>query len=312
MIDVQRLKTLKAVIEHGTVVAAAGALAYTPSAISQQVAALERETGLQLFQRTSRGLRPTHAAMVLVEQASRVLGELAEVDAVVEALRKGASARVRVVAFQTASITAVPVATAQFSARFPAVQVELGVSETDLALDRVENGEVDLAVVIVPFDVQTANNTRVAYQHLLTDDFSAVVPAGHPLAAGCEIDLADLSGERWISTSGNPHWCSLIVGAACREAGFEPGYAYHGDDYAMTQALVAAGLGVALVPSLVLANGSHPGAVGLPLKGPPVQREIYAVTRAAGRPAYVDGFLGCLVAAFAEHEGDAGEQVRSA
>ncbi|MCU1491667.1 MAG: putative LysR-family transcriptional regulator [Acidimicrobiaceae bacterium] len=311
MIDVQRLRALRAVIERGSIAGAAAELAYTPSAVSQQISALERETGLTLFRRTGRGIRPTPEAAVLLEHGLRVLEELGELDVAVQALRKGATGRMRVASFPTASATGVPVAVADFSAKFPAIQVELSISETDLVFERIADGSTDVAVIVVPFDQGLGHPGRI-YQHLLTDEFFVTVHAEHPLASRCEIELQDLRREPWIATGGNPKWCPLIVLEACREAGFEPRYVFEGDEYGMTQGLVASGLGVALVPGLALAGGQHPGTVCRPLAGVTLHRKVYAVTRSASRPVYVDAFVESLEKAFGEYKEVPKDQMRSA
>ena len=140
MIDVRRLRALKAVVDTGSVAAAATLLNYTPSAVSQHVTALERETGTLLLERAGRGVRPTDAALLLCQHASRVLAVIQETEEALAALRSGHIGRVRVGAFPTAGSSLVPGALAAFQRRLPNVALGVTVAEPDDAIAQLARG----------------------------------------------------------------------------------------------------------------------------------------------------------------------------
>src|ERR671910_2421764 len=267
MLDVRRLKVLREVAARGSFSAAAEALNFTQSAVSQHIAALERETGTQLVERFSRGVRLTEAGSVLVGHAEAILARLesAEEDlAAIAGLRGG---RLRLVCFQSAGATVVPRAVATFHGRHPDVELSLREAEPDEAALLLKAGDVDLALV---YDhPATMLVPELELTHLLDDCYDALLPGGHPLAERRRLSLADLSDEPWIlstSVSG----CRRITESVCREAGFEPRVAFEADETLAAQALVAAGVGVTILPRLALTT-IPPGVVARPLRDAPVR-----------------------------------------
>lgn len=281
MMDLRRLRILKAVVDAGSVSAAASQLSYTPSAISQQVRALEQETGAALFEPAGRGVRPTAAALLLCDHAARVLAAVQEAEDALAALRSGQIGSVRVAAFPTAGSALVPRALAAFQRRLPNVALELVVAEPDEALAKLRGGTIDVAVVVEGFGPGNAPDDGFDRRHILADPFRLVLPRGHALARRRTVDLGALAGERWIGVSSCPGYCQKVVGEACRRAGFEPSYNLEADEYPTAQGFVAAGLGVALVPLLALGAAVHTGVVVRRVSGDQPVRQVWAVTRSA-------------------------------
>jgi DNA-binding transcriptional LysR family regulator len=281
MIDLRRLKILKAVVETGSVSAAAVQLSYTPSAVSQQVRALEQETGTVLLEAAGRGVRPTSAALLLCDHATRALAAVQEAEDALAALRSGQLGNIRLAAFPTAGSALVPQALASFQRRLPNVALELVVAEPDEALARLRAGTIDIAVVVENFGPGRAPDDGLQRRYLLADPFRVILPRGHELARRRTVDLSVLAKERWIGVSSCPGYCQQVVGEACRRAGFEPCYNLEADEYPTAQGFVAAGLGVALVPLLALGAAVHSGVAVLRVSGDQPERQVWAATRTA-------------------------------
>ncbi|MGD0984212.1 MAG: LysR family transcriptional regulator [Acidimicrobiales bacterium] len=279
MIDVRRLRALQAVVETGSVSAAATFLSYSPSAVSQQMSALERETGVRLFERAGRGVRPTDAALLLCEHTTRVLASIQDAEEALAALASGHSGRIRLGAFPTAGSSLVPGALAAFQALHPSVALDLVVVESDEAISSLRSGAIDVLVAVETRSPGDPVDDELVHRHLLADPFRIVLPRSHPLAAKRSVDLALLASERWIGVSSCPGHCQLVIEAACMRAGFRPVYAIDADEYPTAQGFVAAGLGVAFVPMLALGSSLHPGVAVRRLKGVQPARQVWAMTR---------------------------------
>ncbi|GGP58702.1 LysR family transcriptional regulator [Saccharothrix coeruleofusca] len=279
------MQVLRAVVTTGSITAAATNLGYTPSAISQQVASLEKQAGLPLLERVGRGVRPTLAGRLLTEHAAHITERLAEAEAALADLRAGRTGRLRVRYFATAGAALVPPAVAAFRARHPDVRLDLKLTEPDDPVVEVEAGRADVAVVVV-HDAELARGVHLV--HLLDDPYLAVLPRGHELARKRVLDLADLADEPWVDAAVPPGPCQAIVLDACAAAGFSPGYVVQADDYPTAQGFVAAGLGVAIVPKLGL-GVVNPGVVVRRLRHPEPVRTICAAVReeGMGTPAVV-------------------------
>ncbi|MBY8849618.1 LysR family transcriptional regulator [Saccharothrix sp. MB29] len=297
MLDVRRMQVLRAVVSTGSITAAAENLGYTPSAVSQQVAALEREAGLPLLDRVGRGVRPTTAGRVLTEHAARIADRLVEAEAALADLRAGRTGRLRVRYFATAGAALVPPAVAAFRTAHPDVALDLKLTEPDDPAVEVAAGPADVAVVVSHAADEPTRGVHLV--HLLDDPYLAVLPRGHELARKRVLDLADLAGEPWVDAVVPPGPCRGIVLDACAGAGFAPTVVVEADDYPTAQGFVAAGLGVTIVPKLSL-GVVHPGVVVRRLRRPEPTRTICAAARedAVGSPA-VDSLLRALRAAAA-------------
>jgi DNA-binding transcriptional LysR family regulator len=258
MLDVKQLRVLKAVAEHGSFSAAAEALSYTQPAISQQVAALERSAGATLVDRTPRGVRLTDAGRALVDHADVVLARLAAAEAELEAIAGVRGGRVRIASFSTAGASLVPPALALFEQRHPEVELHFVEEDPEEAIQKMRAGDLELAVVFEFHDLSPAEwdriYTGVELHYLIDDPMYLALPRGHPLAHKPRVRLQDAAGETWIQ-EGNPrNPCGRLQKAACRSAGFEPAIGLQSDDYNVVQGMIAAGVGVSLLPSLALAN----------------------------------------------------------
>ena len=277
MLDARRLEVLKAVVDAGSVTRAAADLGYTPSAVSQNLTALERDVKISLFERVGRGIRPTAAALLLAEHAQAVVAQLHEAEAELDALRSGKAGRLRLAAFATAGASLVPRALARFKDEYPGVELDLTIVETDEALDGLRAGRTDLAVIGEHGKLVDRHDDLV-YAHLLEDPYRIVVPRMHPAAAKPMVALETLRDESWISTASARCNTLETVTGACARAGFTPRFAVEGDEFATTVGFVAAGLGVAMVPMLALSSVPETARVRR-IRGPEPKRHVYSVTR---------------------------------
>lgn len=293
MLDVKRLRVLREVAAKGSFSAAAESLAYTQSAVSQQIAALEREAGTQLVERSARGVRLTEAGRALVRHADVILARLADAEAELEAIAGLRGGRLRLVSFPTAGATLMPRAIALFRERHPAVDLSLAPAEPDEAIGRLKAGECDIAMLIdAPFCA--IDDDGVDRKHLLDDPMYVVLARDHALASKPRIRLEELSAEPWIGGSSGGCPDTLILLRACNAAGFEPRIAFHSDDYLAIQGFVAAGVGVSLIPDLALLAVRDDVAIRSLAARPPV-RAIQAATLKDGyRSPAVDAMLAIL------------------
>ncbi|GAA2434752.1 LysR family transcriptional regulator [Streptomyces macrosporus] len=282
MLDVRRMQILRAVVTSGSVTAAAANLGYTPSAVSQQVAALEKQAGTPLLERVGRGVRPTAAGLLLTEHAAVIGRQVAEAETALADLRAGRTGRLAVRYFATAGAGLVAPALARLRRAYPNVRVDLGPADPEDPLLQVREGRADLAVVVRPRDPLPEG---IRLTHLLDDPYRAVLPRGHRLAAKRVLDLVDLADEPWVIGEW-PGPCRDVVLDACAAAGFTPDFAVDSEDYASAQGFVAAGLGVALIPRMGLGS-RHSGVVVRRVRGPEPVRTIHAAVRetAPAQPA---------------------------
>nr|MBA3408277.1 LysR family transcriptional regulator [Solirubrobacterales bacterium] len=270
MIDARRLRVLREVSQQGTLAAAADALHLTPSAVSQQLAALEREVGQPVIERNGRGVRLTGAAEVLVGHANIVLAQLEAAAADVAAYAEGVIGTVRLVGFATALGELVAPAVVALRASHPRLELtveELEAPECFLALAR---GDVDIAISMA--SRQAPEDPRFERRALISDTLDAVVPADHPLAQRSEIALADLAGESFVGPPDGSS-CHDVTVTGCAAAGFAPSFRHRTLDFHTAMALAAAGLGVTLVPRLGQA-AVPPGAIVRPLADPAPARHV--------------------------------------
>jgi DNA-binding transcriptional LysR family regulator len=273
MLDVKRMRVLREVAKQGSFSAAADALSYTQSAVSQQIAALEREAGTTLVERSARGIRLTDAGEALVRHAEKVMASLAEAEAELDAIAGLRSGRVRLASFPTAGSALVPLAIANFRQRHPAVELNLSEMEPDESIPQLRAGELDIALIFEPNDANDAE--ALDRTELLDDPFFLVTAEDHPMAKKPKLSLKDFASEPWINTTGTCA-CGQIMRGACVAAGFEPHTAFESDDYLLVQGLVAAGVGVALLPDLALTT-VRDDVVIRELPKPPV-RHVVALT----------------------------------
>jgi DNA-binding transcriptional LysR family regulator len=275
MLDVTRLRVLVAVARHGSVTAAAHALNYAQPSVSHHLARLEAETGTKLVQRAGRGIRLTDAGRLLAERGAEVIGRLDAAEnelAVYSGLRSG---RLRLAAFPSALGTIVPAAAAMLHSHHPTVDLRLSEAEPPEALRMLRAGYVDVALIFRHEPEGEADRAAeipdAREQVLLTEPVELILPLASPElpipAAVTEVwpaDLARFSGHRWIAGCDR---CREHLLRQCAAAGFTPKVAFTTDDFVAVQALVAAGLGVTLLPALALRAARNPGVRTVRLRG---------------------------------------------
>lgn len=284
MLDLGRLKALHAVAVHGTVGAAAEVLGYTPSAVSQQIAKLERETRTTLLERAGRGVRLTDAARLLADTAGHVLKLVEEAEVALEEQRGAAIGRLCVGSFATAARGLLPEVLARLAEQHPALDVRLTEIDPPYATEAVARGELDLAIVHDWANTPLPVPESLSRAFIVEDIAEVLLPATNPLSRREFLEPADLAGERWIcQTEGSI--CFDWLERTFHGAGIEPVVAYRISEYRTQIALLDKGIGVALIPRL--GRGEVPGTVkAVPLLPTPTRR-LYAVwrTQASRRPA---------------------------
>ncbi|WP_051471776.1 LysR family transcriptional regulator [Patulibacter minatonensis] len=297
MLDARRLRILREVARRGSFSAAADHLGYTQSAVSQQIAALEREVGVPVLDR-HRGVRPTGAGEVLLRHADGILARIGDAEAELGALRGGQAGPLRMVAFPTAGATVLPPAIAAFRASHPAVDLSLVPMEVPEGRAALEAGECDLAVLVEdpdddgwePGAAGRRAEDPFRRTHLLDDRMNVMLPAGHPLADRRRIRLEELRDDPWILGRRDYVPDEAIFVRACGRAGFEPQMAFESDDYLAIQGFVAAGVGIALAPDMSLVS-LRDDVVVRDLEHPPHRRVVAAVDGRAWRSPAVDAML---------------------
>ena len=281
MLNVGRLRVLKEVAYCGSLSAAADALSYTQSAVSQQISALEAETGMTLLERHPRGVSLTAAGQTLLGHAEGILARLEAAEAAMSAIAGLRGGRLRMASFPTAGATLMPLAIATFRSAYPDVQLTLAEGEPEDIAPRLRAGEFDLALLFEFPGTRERHGARLRTQLLLEDPMLVALPAEHPLAVKPALSLADLRDQDWVQTSATSP-CARHVVRSCVAAGFEPKVTFESDDYETVQGLVAAGVGVALIPHLALTH-VHPGIVVRALAPrSPARRVVAATISAAG------------------------------
>jgi molybdate transport repressor ModE-like protein len=292
MLDVKRMRVLREVAAERSFSAAAKKLGYTQSTVSQQIAALEREAGSTLIERNPRGIRLTDAGEAVVRHADKILARLAEAEAELEAIAGLRGGRLRLGSFPTAGATLMPLAIKEFSSRHPGIELSLAEADPDETLPRLKAGELDL-ILVEDTHMTDEDDEDVEFVHLLDDPLHLALPADHPMASRRRLRFEDLAAEPWIRGC-QICACTRQLENACASAGFSPRVAYESDDFQVVQGLVAAGVGVALIPSLALVS-ERPDVVIRSIGSKPPVRQIIAATMANGyRSAAVTEMLSIL------------------
>jgi DNA-binding transcriptional LysR family regulator len=248
MLDVRRLRVLREVAAHGSFSAAAEALAFTQPAVSRQIATLEAEAGTLLVERGARGIRLTPAGELLVETAETVLDKLAAAEHQLEALAGLNGGRLRVGAFPSANATLIPLALSAFDRDHPEVCLSLVEARSPECAALIGAGELDIAVVS---DSEGDLGDELELELLMEDPMYLALAREHPLAERDTLTMADLEDEIWIEGRGNI--VSHALRAAAAKAGFEPRIGFESTQWLGKQGLVAAGVGITLIPTVALA-----------------------------------------------------------
>jgi molybdate transport repressor ModE-like protein len=283
-LDVRRMRVLREVAERGTIAAAARALAFTPSAVSQQLAALEREAGVALLDRHGGRVRLTEAGRRLVARTESILVELEAATAELAAAAADVTGDVHVAAFPSAERALLAPAVAALARRHPDVRARTTELEPEASLPALRLGDVDLAIAHEDVSRPAPADPRLERVDLFEDPLRVVLPLGHEADSGA-VALAALADARWVATPPGTA-CRAILEHACGTAGFTPDVPFHANDFSVLAAYVAAGLGVAMVPELALA-AFGPDVVVRPVADVAVRRRIYVSARRGGlaRPA---------------------------
>jgi DNA-binding transcriptional LysR family regulator len=301
MLDVRRMRVLREVAARGSFSAAADALSYTQSAVSQQIAALEREAATKLVERSARGVRLTEAGRALVEHADVILARLADAEHELEAIAGLRGGRLRLCSFPSAGATIMPPAIARYRDRHPGVELSLDLAEPDDGVAKLKSGEVDIAMTITASGL--CSYQGVDELHVLDDPMYVALPAGHPLAHKRNLRLSELAEEAWMLGSTGTCPDTSIFLRSCGAAGFEPRVAFESNDYLAIQGFVAAGMGVSFIPDLALVS-VRDDIVIRSLGARPPMRRIMATTLADSfcSPAK-QAMLDILVEVGQEHAG---------
>jgi DNA-binding transcriptional LysR family regulator len=280
MLSTRLLAVHATVVDVGSLTGAAAAMGYTTSAVSQQLARLEAQAGVPLFEKSGRGVRPTAAGLLLAEHAERVLREVADAEAALSDLRAGRTGRLRIVSFHSAGESLLPPAIAELRRALPGVHIMPIVDETAGALQRLRAGEVELVIVVEEFGRGEQPKDDLLRWHLLDDDYRVLLPHDHPLAKRRTVALEELQTSDWIITTGPADYVREVTVTACARAGFTPRVVAEADEFPVTQGYVAAGLGAALVPLIAL-DAVRSGVTIRRLATPPPPRHIWLATRPA-------------------------------
>lgn len=291
MIDPRRLRVLRALADHGTVTAAGHALHLTPSAVSQQLAALEAEAGRRLLHRKGRRVWLTPAGELLVVHANAVAAELERAEATLAAFDAGLRGTVRLASFASAITQVVAPAVASLRTTAPELTVLVQDAEGHASVPLLLDGEIEVAITEEYRPAPRTDDRRLTRFPLYAEPFDVVLPADHGCVGLSEVDLSALADERWIAPlPGNP--CRDVLVLACSD----PRILHTSDDFRAIVALVAAGAGVALVPRN--AYPKTPGAVAVPVAGQAPQRRVFAAVRrgSEGHPL-IDVVLAALLPA---------------
>ena len=286
VLDVRRLRVLREVALRGTIAAAADALGYTPSAVSQQLSALEREAGVAVLERTGRGVRLTGEGETLVRHTDLIIAELERAEVALELGRSSVSGRVRVAAFSSVTSAILAPAVASLADDYPDLDVTIVESDPTEALRDLRLGELDLVVAHEYDHLLVPPDPEICRRELFAEDMLIAAPVGR-FIAGTPLVLPALADEVWAAAPARSD-CGTAVREACRAGGFEPNVRYEFTEFAVILHLVAAGLAIAMLPQLAFTEPItgytvHPVEVG------GFRRRIFTAARTGSkdRPAVV-------------------------
>ncbi len=277
MLNASRLNVLREVVSRGSFSAAADALSYSQSAVSQAIATLEGEVGTPLIERDRGGVRPTAAGAALATHAEGILGRMEAAENELAAIAGGEAGRLRVASFPSAGASLVPLAIAAFRASHPGVEVTLAEGEPEEIAPRLRAAEFDLVLLYEFEGVGERLGAGIRRFELLEDPMRLALPGEHRLARRKRVKLEHLREEYWVQTSRSGP-CARHVVRCCHAAGFEPKVAFESDDYQTVQGLVAAGVGVGLIPQLAL-SAVRPDIRVTSLDPQSPVRRVFAATR---------------------------------
>lgn len=274
----RRLRLLRELAARGTVTAVADALAYTPSAVSQQLAQLERDAGVALLERAGRGVRLTEAGRRLAGHADAIIARLEAAEADVAALSGDAAGRLRIACFQTAAVTLVLPALEMLRAEHPGVQGEVMEVEAEESLPGLRLGDHDVVIGEEYDHAPRRRDAALERSDLCRDRMLLALPVDHRLAACHEVPLSELAGETWVTAREGTAFGAMLVRSCRARGGFEPEIRHRTNDLRVLSEMVARGMAVGMVPSLGLA-WMVGGVVLRPAAGDPLDRRIFTAVR---------------------------------
>jgi DNA-binding transcriptional LysR family regulator len=282
MLDLHRLRLLHQLHARGTIAAVADALRYTPSAVSQQLAVLEREAGVALLERAGRGVRLTDAALVLVGHADALLERADLAQAELAAATGKVAGRGRIASFQSVALRLALPAMEALAREAPELRCELIEAEPEQSLPALALGDVDLVLADEWQHLPHSRPAGVAREDLFRDPVYLVLAEDHPAARRHrrKVPLAELAGEAWTTGHRETPW-EEMTNRTCRDLGaFDPDIRHRTNDSVTSLALVAQGQAVTLLPLLVRPE-AHPGVAVRAIAEGSVHRTIFTATRAA-------------------------------
>lgn len=289
MIDVRRLAVLREVARHGSFNRAAATLRLTPSAVSQQISALERALGTAVVTRSTRGIALTAAGRLLAETGDAIAAELSRAEHELSRLANAHTERLTVATFTSGGQRLLPAALTRFTAEHPGVELTVFENDTEDSLPLVRAGAADMALAYHfdgPPPVRPGDRSGLSWVPLLDDPLWMVMPADHPLASRESLAVAELADDRWVHGC---HGMAETLAPYAALAGFEPRTACLGTDYVFAQYLVRAGVGVSMVPQVAL-TADQAGLVTIPLE-PPCPSRFVGVALPRRRPHPLAGAL---------------------
>ncbi|MGW2718981.1 LysR family transcriptional regulator [Streptomyces sp. NPDC001492] len=278
-VDLRRLTVLRELERRGSLARTAEALHLTPSAVSQQIAALARETGVPLTEKDGRGVRLTGQARVLLAHAEVIAAQLERVRADLAAYGEGGRGSVTIGCFSSGILGLLPGVLRGLAERLPKVRVDVWEAEPPDLFTALDAGQVDVAVAVDFAAAPPHTDGRYERVDLFTDVLDLVVPAGHRLADRGPVALRELARDAWIVGAAES-CCGAVARSVCAAAGFTPDVRHAVNDWSALAALVEAGVGVALVPRLVRELYAGRGVAVVPLEGSPPSRNVFAAVRA--------------------------------
>ncbi len=269
MVDIHRLRVLRSVIGERSIGGAANALGYTPSAVSQHIATLQRETGLTLVERDGRGIVPTEAGTILAAESEGVFEELSRVDGLISELRDGRLGQMRMNYFASAGAAWIPPIVATISREFPGLRLDLRLIE----LVSAATASPDVEIYVEDTERPVPDPAGFVSRPLTSDPYHAVVPADSAWAAYESVTLRELSQVPWVDNDVARGPCRQALLSACTSVGFVPDFSIETQDYPTAIRFVAAGVGLTVVPQLALTD-LPPGVVAIPIVDPTPTRAI--------------------------------------
>ncbi|CUR55803.1 Transcriptional regulator, LysR family [metagenome] len=284
MLDLHRLRLLREVKERGTIHAAASALGYSPSAVSQQLSVLEREAGVALLERVGRNVLLTPAGHVLVGHAETLLQGVEAAESEVASLAAGRlGGVVRIAAFQSAFLRIVAPTIQLLAGEHPQIRVEATEAEVEQSVPALRLRQLDVVIGDEYEDQPRAVHADLTRRTVLREQVNVVLPADHPAAGAGAVSLARLADTRWAACQPGTGHLQMQIRVCRQLGGFEPDLRYTSDDFLIMLELVRTTGATALLPELVIAHDA-PGVVVRPLVEGSVERVVYLLTRQSSTP----------------------------